>query len=239
MATLPSLTVCVPAYNEAPTLRESVEDLVAQLRPVVARLEIVIVNDGSADETGAIADALVAEHAEVRALHHPRNLGFGKTYRDGLAAATGEYFTWFPADHENLAAELAQAVAAVRPGVLVTTQHVDSDPRSWKRRLLSRTYTALVNLVSGFRLRYYNGLTIYPTRVLQETPAGAQGFLMQAEAMVRLMRRGYGVVELEYPLGKRKSGRSEAVRMRAMRQAARDLVRIWKASKKEKVRRKN
>jgi len=123
-------------------------------------------------------------------------------------------------------------VGAVRPGVLVTTQHVDTDPRSWRRRVLSRTYTALVNLISGYRLRYYNGLTIYPTAALQATPAGAQGFLMQAEAMVRLMRRGYGVVELEYPLGKRKSGRSEAVRLRALRQAARDVGRIWKAREK-------
>lgn len=227
-----SLTVCVPAHNEAPTLRESVEDLLAELQPAVQRLDIVIVNDGSVDGTGAIADALAAEHAAVRVLHHPRNIGFGLTYQDGLAAATGEYFTWFPADHENLAAELVQAVGAVKPGVLVTTQHVDTDPRSWRRRILSRTYTALVNLISGYRLRYYNGLTIYPTAALQGTPVGAQGFLMQAEAMVRLMRRGYGVVELEYPLGKRKSGRSEAVRLRALRQAARDVGRIWEAREK-------
>jgi glycosyltransferase involved in cell wall biosynthesis len=54
-----ALSVCVPALNEAATRRESVDDLLANLGPVVAQLEIVIVNDGSRDETGAIAETLV------------------------------------------------------------------------------------------------------------------------------------------------------------------------------------
>ncbi len=227
-----ALTVCVPAYNEAPTLAAAVADLRDSLAPVVERLEVIIVNDGSADGTAAIADALAVAHPEtVRVLHHARNQGFGVSYRDGLRASTGDWYTYFPGDHENQAAELVQAVAAVCPGVLVTTHHVSSDPRPLSRRLLSRTYTCLVNAVSGLRLRYYNGLTLFPVKDLRAIPLGAQGFLMQAEAVVRLVRRGYRVVELEYPLSQRRAGRSAAVRGPALRQAARDCVRIWRAGR--------
>jgi len=227
-----TLSVCVPACNEVESLQGAVEDLLKQVAPSVVRLEIVIVDDGSQDGTGPLADALAAAHPEVRVLHHPRNVGFGLSYRDGLAAATGEWFTYFPADHENVAAELVQAIPHVQPGVLVTTHHVSTDPRPWSRRWLSRTYTFLVNRISGLGLHYYNGLTFYPTAVLQAMPLGANGFLMQAEAMVRLSRRGYRVVQLEYPLGKRKSGCSAAVRLPALRQAVRDCLRIWSAGRR-------
>lgn len=227
-----SLSVCVPAYDEVDSLRGAVEDLMAHVAPVVSRLEIVIVDDGSQDGTGPLADRLASEFPAVRVLHHPRNLGFGLSYRTGLAAATGDWFTYFPADHENVAAELVQAITHVRPGLLVTTHHISTDPRPWSRRLLSRTYTHVVNLLSGLRLKYYNGLTFYPTESLRAIPLGANGFLMQAEAMVRLSRRGFRIVELEYPLGRRRTGRSAAVRLPALRQAARDCLRIWRAGRR-------
>ncbi|MCE9613317.1 MAG: glycosyltransferase family 2 protein [Lentisphaerae bacterium] len=226
------LSVCVPALNEAPTLRESVDDLLQNLAPAVGRLEIIIVNDGSQDDTGRIAEALAAEHAGIRVLHHAQNMGFGATYRDALAAATGDFFTWFPSDHENLASELVQEVAHVAPGVIVMSQHVDTDPRPLYRRLPSRLYTRSMNRIFGLQVRYYNGLTIYPTADLRAVRLVAQGFVMQAEAVVKVAKRGLRIVELEHPLGKRTSGRSALVSGRAFRQALRDARRIWLARQK-------
>lgn len=250
-----ALSVCVPALNEEETLRAAVEDLLTSLGPEVGRLEVIIVNDGSSDDTGKIGEALalrhgsgqVAEHtlrpgsgqalrpssgqAWVRVLHHAQNMGFGATYRDALAVATGDFFTWFPADHENQATELVQSIPHLAPGVIVTTQHVDTDPRPLYRRVPSRFYTKTLNRLFGLRVRYYNGLTIYPTADLRSVALGAQGFAMQAEAMVKVGRRGLRIVELEHPLGKRTSGKSALVSWRALRQALRDCVRIWRAGR--------
>ena len=234
-----ALSVCVPALNEEETLRAAVEDLLTSLGPEVGRLEVIIVNDGSSDDTGKIGEALVAEHtfrpgsgqAGVRVLHHAQNMGFGATYRDALAVATGDFFTWFPADHENQATELVQSIPHLAPGVIVTTQHVDTDPRPLYRRVPSRFYTKTLNRLFGLRVRYYNGLTIYPTADLRSVALGAQGFAMQAEAMVKVGRRGLRIVELEHPLGKRTSGKSALVSWRALRQALRDCVRIWRAGR--------
>jgi len=236
MRTSIALSVCVPAFNEAATLRESVDDLLANLAPVVAQLEIVIVNDGSGDETGAIAEALAAEHPGIRVRHHARNEGFGLAYREGLAAATCAYFTWFPADHENVADELVQAVAHVAPGVIVTSQHVDTDPRPMYRRIPSRMYTRILNRLTGVRVRYYNGLTIYPMEDLRRVALGAHGFAIQAETLVRVARRGLRIVELEYPLSRRVAGRSALVTGRALKQALRDVVRIWRAVRGQRAR---
>ena len=220
------LSVVVPALNEEAALAGAVEDLLKELRPEVAGLDVIVVDDGSTDRTPAIADTLAAEHPEVRALHHPVNRGIGAAYRTALAAAQGDHLVDFRGDHENAAAELAQAVRHVRPGALVTTHHLSSDPRPWFRKLISRTYTGLLCLLFRQRVKYFNGLTVFPTCVLRECPPLSDGFFYSAETLIRALRKGLELVELEYPLRKRESGTSSALRLSSLRQAIRDIRRM-------------
>ena len=226
---LPSLSVCVPALNEEHSLRGAVEDLLATLVPVVSQLDVIVVNDGSTDGTGCVADELAEAHACVRVLHHAQNAGLGASIRNALAVAREDWFVYFPADHENSALELAQAVAHVEPECLVTTHHLSSDPRPFRRRWISKTYTGILNLLFGLRLKYYNGLTLHPTAAMRQVPLVASGYLCNAEVMIRMLKRGYRVKELEYPLRKRDSGKSTALRLRTFVCLAEDCVRVWRA----------
>jgi len=98
----PTLTVVVPAFNEAANLTPVVHELLeaARRQPAVDSIEIVIVDDGSRDQTAQTADALAAAHAEVCALHHPVNRGFGAALRTGFSASRGRYVTLITADGE-------------------------------------------------------------------------------------------------------------------------------------------
>jgi len=230
-----SLTVCVEALNEEAALRGAVEDLLTSVLPVVSTLEIIVVNDGSTDGTGQVADALAREHPEiVRVIHHARPKGVGAGYREALATARGEYFCDFHGDHENSAEEIARAARHLAPGTAVTTQHVATDPRPWRRRVISRIYTALVNLVTGMRLKYYNGITIYPTAFLRRLPLVADGFLLPAETLVKAAGQGCQIVELELPLKGRVGGRSKALRLRSLIGFARDLGRILRCARQQR-----
>ncbi|MFC1452611.1 glycosyltransferase family 2 protein [Verrucomicrobiota bacterium] len=221
-----NLSVAVPALNEEAALKSAVEDLLHELRPEVESLDIIVVDDGSTDRTGEIADALAAQHTEVRVLHHEANRGIGAAYRAALAAAKGDYFVDFRGDHENAAAEIAQTVRHARPGAMVTTHHLSSDPRPWFRKLISRTYTGLLCVLFRRKVGYFNGLTLYPTGVLREFPPVSDGFLYSAETLIRALRRGLELVELEYPLRRRETGSSSALRMSSIRQALRDIRRM-------------
>jgi len=220
------LSVCVPALNEEKTLADTVADLRTGLAPFVSRLEIIIVNDGSTDATPALAEGIAREHPDTKVIHHRHKAGVGVCYRDGLACASGDYYTWFPADHENSAAELAGCVLHCLPDAVVTSHHKGADPRIFRRKVVSRIYTVLINTLFGLRITYYNGLSIYPVPVLKSFSLVADGFVFQAEAMVRAVKSGCRLIELQAPLKERAWGRSKAFTLSSFMRATHDAWHI-------------
>ena len=89
----PLVSIVLPAYNEAAVLRAHVLELLAYLETLrnAYRFEVFIVNDGSRDETGAIAAKLAAEFDGIRVLHHPRNFGLGQALKTGFGRCRGAY----------------------------------------------------------------------------------------------------------------------------------------------------
>src|SRR3954466_13594570 len=99
MALERTISVVVPAYNEMGNLEAAVRDVVHALRSF-DDYEVIIVNDGSKDGTGEVADRLAASLDGVSVIHHPVNRGFSASYQTGLAHARMPYFTFVPGDHE-------------------------------------------------------------------------------------------------------------------------------------------
>jgi len=92
------LTVAIPTYNERETLFRVAGELVLAARRLGRPFEILIVDDGSTDGSGAVADQVAAVTPEARVIRHPENLGLGGVYRTVFQEARGEYLTSFPAD---------------------------------------------------------------------------------------------------------------------------------------------
>jgi glycosyltransferase involved in cell wall biosynthesis len=89
----PLVSIVLPAYNEAAILRDHVGVLLDYLRTLQGqyRFELIVVNDGSRDETGAIADQLASEFEGIRVIQHPRNFGLGQALKTGFAQCRGSY----------------------------------------------------------------------------------------------------------------------------------------------------
>jgi len=106
------LSVLVPAYDEAPTIETALDRLAA----VPLRLEVIVVNDGSRDATGAVLDSLKAKGKVHTVVHHPVNRGKGAAIRSAIAAATGDVMVVQDADLEYDPAELPKLILPILDG---------------------------------------------------------------------------------------------------------------------------
>jgi glycosyltransferase involved in cell wall biosynthesis len=131
-----SLSVVVPAYNEMGNLEAAVRDVVHALRSF-DQYEVIIVNDGSKDGTGEVADRLAAELTGVRVIHHPVNRGFSESYQTGMRAARMDYFTFVPGDHEVALESVEEIFNSVGKADIVVPYHGTPWNRSWHRRALT------------------------------------------------------------------------------------------------------
>ncbi len=232
MTGYPSISICVPALNEEKSLRQAVEDLISTLSAHIHSLEIIIVDDGSTDSTPHLAEQLAREYTQVKVIHHSKNLGIGVCYRDALAIAKSDYFSWFPADYENSAEEFIRCLPYLdKEDTVLTCYHRGQDPRPIMRRLISYLYTWTLNKYFNLNLRYYNGLTIFPTSLLRAIPLVANGFVFSSESIVYAVKCGYRIIELSVPLRKRNIGKSKAFTFVSIYQALIDLFRIVRIKK--------
>jgi glycosyltransferase involved in cell wall biosynthesis len=200
----------VAAYNEAESLEGAVTDVLSVLSDV-AELEVIIVDDGSTDGTAEIADRLGTEHAAVRVIHHPHNRGVAAVYRTGLEAATKQYFTWVGGDREIAAQSIRDVVEAIGRADLVIPYHANTEARPWHRRLVTWLCTQQINVLFGWRVRYYQGPTVYPRELALRIPVQNQGFFFASEMLIRALCLGLTWVEVGLQHQERQHGTSQAV----------------------------
>ncbi|MEO8371665.1 MAG: glycosyltransferase family 2 protein [Candidatus Solibacter sp.] len=154
------ISVFFPAYNDSPSLPSLLERTFETLRRVAIDYEVIVVNDGSTDDTAKVLEDLWRQYAPfLRIVSHAENQGYGAALRSGFAAATKDYIFYTDGDSQYDPAELKKLVRAVTPGTgLVNGYKMErSDP--WHRvaiwvALQPLCPLALSHPSAGYRLRF-------------------------------------------------------------------------------------
>lgn len=228
-----AVSVIVPAYNEEVLLDEAIRQLRRSLDDLRLAAEIIIVNDGSRDRTGAIADTLARDLAGV-AVCHQANQGIGGAFRTGTDRAAGEYLMLWPADMPSTAADLAPYVGQFgRADVIVGVrrQRLGYNPIM---RLNSWLYPQLVATFFGLRLRDVNWIHAYRREIFQRVRLTQRGIPMLAEALVRLRDLGARMVEVDVDMKARAGGVASASRWRVMTRTLSGLCSFWRTWRRER-----
>lgn len=221
-----TMSVVVPAYNEMGNLENAVKDVVHALR-TFDDYEVIVVNDGSTDGTGEVADRLAATTDRVRVVHHERNRGFSASYRTGLANARMAYFTFVPGDHEVAAESVEEIFDVVGKADLVVPYHGTPWNRAWHRRILTWICTTQLNVLFGRNLKYFQGPAVYPTELARVLPNRTGGFFFATEMLVNALMMGYSFVEVPLTHHERTYGHSKAVKPSNIVDAQLTILRLW------------
>lgn len=205
------LSVIVCAFNEAGNIYEAFHGIVnALVQAGIHEYEIVLVDDGSTDETGSRMDYL-AKYPRVQALHHAPNRGLRDAYETGLAAAKYDKVVWLPADLEMTQDSIVRLFTHIGTADIVTPYHANPEARPWFRRFLTWFSTWQLNLITGKNLRYYQGTAVLPTDLARALPKTTPGFFFNAEMLSHAAAAGYTFRETPLYHQERTYGVSKAV----------------------------
>jgi len=219
-----TLSIVIPAYNEADNILGTLENVMSALHSLPLDAEILVVDDGSNDGTGTLVrDRFPGVHLLV----NEGNRGFGATYRRGVAAATGDYIVMVHGDNAWGAETLGRLFARTGDADII----VGYTRNMWRSRpigrtLLSKAFTVLVNVLTGGRLKYYNGLQIHRADVLKGLTIRSTGYGFQAEVLVKALRLTRTFIEVPMDLHEREHGASKAFRLKNAIDIARTLKRL-------------
>ena len=209
-----SVTFIVPALNENEALANTLDEIMEIMKSEgSSNYEILAVNDGSNDETGAIADSYAKRYPHIRALHNPSPCGIGQAYKRGIGLTTKKQVMLVHGDNEIPADSIRKILRESGAADFVIT-YLKNDTRPAARLVFSKNFTRLVNSLFGLNVRYYNGPNLIPTKLLKEITILTDGHAFMAETIVRLARRGYTFKEVEFSSRLRVRGRSKAFRIK-------------------------
>jgi dolichyl-phosphate beta-glucosyltransferase len=229
----PSLSVVIPCYNEERRLEGTIGELLAWAGAERRTIEVVIVDDGSSDGTGALAERLAREHPEVRAVRLERNGGKGGAVRAGLLAARAPLRVFADADGSFPPEEISKLEAAAREGADVAAGSRDVDPSLSEggphRRLLRRFFRAVVRALAVRSVADTQcGFKLFRADAVEALFGGLRtpGYAFDVEVLARAERLGLRVAEVPVRCLHREGSKVRVVRdgLRMLRDVA--LVRI-------------
>ncbi len=237
---VPRLSYFFPAHNEEANLEGLVEEALAELPRLAETFEIIAVDDGSRDRTPAIADELAAKHpGVVRAVHHPRNLGYGAALRSGFRAARYDLIAFTDGDRQFHVADLGRLTerygANDHPGVVVGYRLKRADP--FIRRLYARIYRFSNRVWFGLRVHDIDcACKLFRRDALAPIHVESGGAFFTAELLIKLSASGCAIAEVGVPHYPRTAGSATGAKpsvvFRAMRDFWRLRVRMWAARRR-------
>jgi len=223
------ISIIMPALNEERNIAAALERTLRSFETFKLKGEIIVVDDGSSDRTGEIAeDKMGGGSGEgiIRILKHEKPRGIGASFRDGAGQSRGFAVTMIPGDNENDPAEILKYYPLLKNVDMVVPFVSNIQVRPKFRNMLSALYRLIVNVTFGVNFKYTNGTVLYRRDILSANRS--DGFFFQTENVVRAAKRGCRYAEVPYRLDERKGGVSKAISLTSFKQVVKDYLKLVK-----------
>ena len=193
-----SLSVVIPAYRDASMISEVVSSLLTVVKSEVGELEIIIVEDGSPDNTAEVCRCLANKYPQVKIICHPKNMGYGRTLRDGFEAATKEFVFYTDGDNQYDLTQLPSALKLleeVKVDAVLGYRYPRSD--GIFRFLVSKVYNYLFRIVFPVYVRDVNcSFKLVKNNVMKMLRLSSESAFIDAEIVWGLKNKGFKFKEM-------------------------------------------
>jgi glycosyltransferase involved in cell wall biosynthesis len=223
LQTTHSLSVVLPAYNEEHVIETTVHDVRAQLDGWGIDYEILVINDGSQDQTAALVSKISALYPQVRLINHVTNLGYGAALVSGFAAASKSLTFFMDSDGQFAIAELYDFFSYIDIYDAVIGYRINRQD-TWMRKLNAWGWKSLVHLVLGVSVRDIDcAFKLLHTQLLHESPLETRGAMINAELLYKMKRTNHFYKEIGVHHFPRRAGKATGAKPSVILRAFKEL----------------
>lgn len=210
------LTIFVSCYNEKPYIIQTLDTLRAALAELNFTYEIIVIDDCSRDGSADLVTEYIRAHPDDRLLlrRNKINIGWAQNFIDAAFLGKGKYYRIICGDASEPKSTMVKVFQQIGTADIIIPYYVTNEGRGWHRGFLSNTYTGLVNLISGFHLKYYNGLPVHLRYNVMRWHSNTRGFGFQADIICLLLEQGFTFKEVPVFAVEQKGGKSTALTLK-------------------------
>jgi glycosyltransferase involved in cell wall biosynthesis len=222
------LSVFFPAYNDSGTIASMVIRAVQTASALTPDYEVIVVNDGSSDATPAIIDELARTYSHVRAVHHPRNRGYGGALQTGFRSATKEFIFYTDGDAQYDPAELAVLWERLADDADLVNGYKISRSDPLHRIVIGRIYHHIVKTLFGLTVRDVDcDFRLMRRTIFERINLEKNSGVICLEMMKKITDAGFRIVEVPVHHYHRAFGKSQFFNFPRIAKTALDVLRLW------------
>lgn len=225
------LSVFFPAYNEEKNLKNTVLKAKKVLAKIASNWEIIIVNDGSKDRTGEIAEKLSKEDERIRAINHSPNRGYGAALKSGFYSSRYPWMAFTDSDGQFDFSEITKFINTQKKtnADLVIGYYLKRSVPFY-RKINTFLWELVVFLLFGLKVRDIDcGFKLISKKVIDKIPKleSERGAFISSEFLIKARTAGFKIVEVgvhHYPAKRKGTGSNLDVIIKSFI----DLLKLWK-----------
>ena len=222
------ISVIFPAFNEEANIRCTIEAVRKVLPKVAARWEIIVVNDGSTDDTALVCDELRARYPELKVIHHQQNRGYGAALKSGIMSANYDLVFFSDSDGQFDFNELQQLICWAEDFDIIAGYRAKrEDP--FYRRLNALGWNVLVRLVLGIKIRDIDcAFKLFRRSVFDHIQIRCVGAMVNTEIFAQATRLGMRIRQVKVSHFPRRYGKQSGANPHVIAVAFRELCLLWR-----------
>jgi len=222
------LSVFFPAYNDSGTIASLVITALRTARTLTPDHEVIVINDGSADNTAEILDELARTYPEVRIVHHEKNRGYGGALRSGFAAATRELIFYTDGDAQYDPAEMEVLWRAFNDDVDLVNGYKISRSDPLHRIVIGRIYHHTVKILFGLTVRDVDcDFRMMRRAIFDKVRLEKNSGVICLEMMKKITDANFRITEVPVHHYHRAYGKSQFFNFRRLGRTAIDVFKLW------------
>lgn len=221
-----SLSVVIPAYREEGNLPNLIRDTVRDARKISTNFEIIIVNDGSPDKTGEVAEALAKSYKEVRVVHHKKNQGLALAWRTGVKSAKNDIILYIEGDGQQPFKDQYELLKKIKHADLVLGFRSFRYDYSRFRLAMSYGYLFLIWLLFGLRYKDVGWSQSYRRKIFDKIEMKSVTPFFDTEVVIKARRFGFRVTEARSFYRPREAGSTSLGNIRTAYKMFREMMKM-------------